>query len=187
MPFMPLLPPRPQFIPVTYAESRSIPDPRKPTDEPHLEESHFEEPPDLRPLDEIQATWAPFAVTGTLIPGGIPASAAMLSDPELIAAANDVLERWFINYRRGADSSRGRGQMSIKEYRASTVEEFWELPSPQRYLLNPHNRPIFRGQADARWKLTPSILRGKKQRRQQAASLRGPTRSPPGSLQQSRK
>jgi len=48
---------------------------------------------------------------------------------------------------------------TIKEYAAVTAEEFWEILSPQRYLFDPQNRPIFRGQADAGWKLTPSILR----------------------------
>ena len=48
----------------------------------------------------------------------------------------------------------------IKEYPVTAAEKFWELLSPQRYLFSPQNRPIFRGQADADWKLTPSILRG---------------------------
>ncbi len=50
---------------------------------------------------------------------------------------------------------------SLKEYTTKTAEEFWDALSPQRYLFSPNNRPIFRGQADATWKLTPSILRGK--------------------------
>ncbi len=47
----------------------------------------------------------------------------------------------------------------ITEYRASTAEEFWEVLSPQKYLFTPQSKPIFRGQANAAWKLEPSILR----------------------------
>ena len=45
------------------------------------------------------------------------------------------------------------------EHRASTVEEFWELLSPRKYLFGPRNEPIFRGQASNAWGLEPSILR----------------------------
>jgi hypothetical protein len=48
----------------------------------------------------------------------------------------------------------------IREYEVTEAEEFWEILSPQRYIFSPQNRPIFRGQADSDWKLTPSILRG---------------------------
>ena len=54
----------------------------------------------------------------------------------------------------------------VKEYPASTAEEFWEVLSPQKYLFGPHEKPIFRGQARAwdlgqekAWDLEPSILR----------------------------
>ena len=63
--------------------------------------------------------------------------------------------------------------MPVKDFKASTAEEFWEFLSPQRYLLSPRNRPIFRGQADARWKLTPSILRGKAHPIHSAVIFRG--------------
>ena len=49
---------------------------------------------------------------------------------------------------------------AIREYEAINAEQFWEILSPQKYLFSPQNRPIFRGQADSDWKLTPSILRG---------------------------
>ncbi len=49
----------------------------------------------------------------------------------------------------------------ITEYRASTAEDFWEAISPHKYLFGPHDKPIFRGQADAAWQLEPSILRNK--------------------------
>jgi hypothetical protein len=64
-------------------------------------------------------------------------------------------------------------QMPTKKYVAATAEEFWDLLSPQRYLFSPRNRPIFRGQADASWKLTPSILRGKKHPIYAAVLFRG--------------
>jgi hypothetical protein len=47
----------------------------------------------------------------------------------------------------------------ITEYRASTAEEFWEIISPQKYLFGPQDKPIFRGHADATWKLEPLVLR----------------------------
>jgi hypothetical protein len=49
--------------------------------------------------------------------------------------------------------------MPIKEFEVTEAEEFWEMLSPQRYFFTPQNRPIFRGQANADWKLLPSILR----------------------------
>ena len=48
----------------------------------------------------------------------------------------------------------------VTEYRASTAEEFWGVFSPQKHLFEPHNKPIFRGQANDAWDLEPSILRG---------------------------
>jgi len=45
------------------------------------------------------------------------------------------------------------------EHDASTAKEFWDLISPLRNLFDFHARPIYRGQGDAEWKLTPSILR----------------------------
>jgi hypothetical protein len=48
---------------------------------------------------------------------------------------------------------------SIKEYAASTAEEFWDILSPQHYLFSPYERCIFRGQSDYGWDLKPSILR----------------------------
>jgi hypothetical protein len=43
---------------------------------------------------------------------------------------------------------------------ANTVEEFWDLLSPQNTLEDRPSQFIYRGQRDARWNLIPSILRG---------------------------
>jgi hypothetical protein len=48
---------------------------------------------------------------------------------------------------------------ALTEYKAPTAEEFWEILCPQHYLFAPHNKPIFRGQADEKWHLEPRILR----------------------------
>ena len=48
-----------------------------------------------------------------------------------------------------------------KMYPASTAEEFWGFLSPQKFLFGPHERPIFRGQANGELGLEPSILRNK--------------------------
>jgi hypothetical protein len=61
----------------------------------------------------------------------------------------------------------------VVEYAVDTAEEFWEMLSPQRYLFSPQNRPMFRGQGDTAWKLTPSILRGKNRPVHAAAIFRG--------------
>jgi hypothetical protein len=47
----------------------------------------------------------------------------------------------------------------VTEYRATTVEEFWEVLSPQINLFGSRGKPIFRGQAEDCWRLEPSILR----------------------------
>jgi hypothetical protein len=50
----------------------------------------------------------------------------------------------------------------IAVYAKSTAEEFWECLSPQKYLFEPHRRPIFRGQSCETQHLEPSILRQEK-------------------------
>jgi FRG domain len=47
----------------------------------------------------------------------------------------------------------------VEEYRASTADEFWERLSPEKLLFPPPCQLLYRGQADASWKLTPSVLR----------------------------
>jgi hypothetical protein len=47
----------------------------------------------------------------------------------------------------------------ILSYAPLTAEEFWETLSPQRHLFGPNERPIFRGHANAKWSLEPSLLR----------------------------
>jgi hypothetical protein len=48
---------------------------------------------------------------------------------------------------------------TITEYVTSTAEEFWDHISPQRDVFGCKEGPIFRGQANADWKLEPSIFR----------------------------
>ena len=50
---------------------------------------------------------------------------------------------------------------TITEYATSTAEEFWDYISPQRDVFGCKEGLIYRGQANADWKLEPSILRTK--------------------------
>jgi hypothetical protein len=77
------------------AKSNSVPGP----DESAIE-LHYEEPPDISILNDFQATQVSYAVTGALVTGQRYARGVITSDPELIAAANRVLARWFRNYQR---------------------------------------------------------------------------------------
>jgi FRG domain len=47
----------------------------------------------------------------------------------------------------------------IEAIHASTAAEFWSLLSPEKPLFPPPCNLLYRGQADARWHLTPGILR----------------------------
>lgn len=49
--------------------------------------------------------------------------------------------------------------MPIKEIEAKSLDEFWNIISPIGSFLEPMQNPIFRGQGDSKWSLTPSILR----------------------------
>lgn len=49
--------------------------------------------------------------------------------------------------------------MPIKEIHTESLNEFWETISPIGELIERMQRPIFRGQGDADWSLTPSVLR----------------------------
>ncbi|MFJ4131882.1 FRG domain-containing protein [Pseudomonas cyclaminis] len=49
--------------------------------------------------------------------------------------------------------------MPIKEIHTESLNEFWETISPIGELIGGMQRPIFRGQGDANWSLTPSVLR----------------------------
>ncbi|OZO00939.1 FRG domain-containing protein [Pseudomonas sp. IB20] len=49
--------------------------------------------------------------------------------------------------------------MPIKEIHTESLNEFWETISPIGGIIEKMKRPIFRGQGDARWSLTPSVLR----------------------------
>lgn len=49
--------------------------------------------------------------------------------------------------------------MPIKEIHTESLNEFWETISPIGELIEGMQRPIFRGQGDAHWSLTPSVLR----------------------------
>jgi hypothetical protein len=48
---------------------------------------------------------------------------------------------------------------SIKIINAVTAGEFWSLLSPEKPLFSGPCNLLYRGQADDRWNLTPSILR----------------------------
>ena len=63
-------------------------------------ELHFEKPPDISILNDFQATQVNYAVTGALIVGQRYTRGVITPDPELIAVANQALERWFKNYQR---------------------------------------------------------------------------------------
>ena len=54
---------------------------------------------------------------------------------------------------------------TVEERAAGTADEFWDLLSPQRSLFAPAHQAVFRGQAVASWKLTPSILRSPENKR----------------------
>lgn len=47
----------------------------------------------------------------------------------------------------------------IKEYRAATAKEFWDLLSPERLLFREPCELLYRGQCDADWHLEPSVVR----------------------------
>lgn len=49
--------------------------------------------------------------------------------------------------------------MAITEINATSIDEFWSYISPLSDLTKYMKKPIFRGQADASWKLVPSALR----------------------------
>lgn len=51
--------------------------------------------------------------------------------------------------------------MPIQEIETSTLDEFWEKISPIGNFTDRMSRPIFRGQGDSSWSLTPSVLRKK--------------------------
>jgi hypothetical protein len=51
--------------------------------------------------------------------------------------------------------------MPIKEIETKSLDEFWDTLSPIGRFLEPMQSPIFRGQGDADWSLTPSIYREK--------------------------
>ncbi len=49
--------------------------------------------------------------------------------------------------------------MTITHKPTETLDEFWDLISPIRNLAKKLKEPIYRGQGDASWNLTPSVLR----------------------------
>ena len=49
--------------------------------------------------------------------------------------------------------------MPIEEIHTESVDEFWDILSPIGSFLDRMRDPIFRGQGDANWSLTPSVLR----------------------------
>ncbi|MFA5984079.1 MAG: FRG domain-containing protein [Methylococcaceae bacterium] len=49
--------------------------------------------------------------------------------------------------------------MPIQEIETSSVNEFWEIISPIGNFIDRMRKPIFRGQGDSSWSLTPSVLR----------------------------
>lgn len=49
--------------------------------------------------------------------------------------------------------------MTIKEIELYDLDEFWNLISPIGLFLKNMGAPIFRGQANANWSLTPSVFR----------------------------
>ena len=48
---------------------------------------------------------------------------------------------------------------TFKTFHTSTAQEFWQLLSPEKSLVSSSARLLFRGQADERWNLVPSVLR----------------------------
>lgn len=48
---------------------------------------------------------------------------------------------------------------TILEIRSETAEEFWQRLSPLRYDDNIRDKLLYRGQADSKWSLMPSIFR----------------------------
>jgi len=91
---MPLMPPIPPSAYVEQAPAQRMPGPDHPGNEPH-----YEEPPDLSTLKHIQMSQRSLVITGDNVPGtmGMKFKAC---DPELIATANRVLQRWFMKYQR---------------------------------------------------------------------------------------
>src|SRR6516165_12302063 len=53
----------------------------------------------------------------------------------------------------------------IQERVTEWAHEFWDVLSPQRPLFGPADQLLYRGQADASWSLTPSILRSPENKR----------------------
>ena len=51
--------------------------------------------------------------------------------------------------------------MPIEEIQAKSLDEFWEILSPVGDFIERMRTPIFRGQGDSEWSLTPSVLRKK--------------------------
>lgn len=49
--------------------------------------------------------------------------------------------------------------MAIETIETSTLDEFWEWVAPEGKLAKKLKRPIYRGQGDASWHLTPSAFR----------------------------
>lgn len=49
--------------------------------------------------------------------------------------------------------------MPIKELKASSLDEFWDIISPVGELVRNMQSPIFRGQGDSAWLLSPVIFR----------------------------
>lgn len=49
--------------------------------------------------------------------------------------------------------------MAIKEKEAGCLDEFWEIISPIGEFITSIDAPVFRGQANSIWNLTPSVLR----------------------------
>ena len=49
--------------------------------------------------------------------------------------------------------------MPIEEINTNSVSEFWETISPTGNFISGMRNPIFRGQGDSCWPLTPSVLR----------------------------
>jgi hypothetical protein len=93
------LPPCQALVYRLDAKSHSVPRP-----EELGMELHFEERPDISILNDFRATQVSYAVTGALVAGQKYANPAMVPDPELIATANRILERWFRDYQRSRSS-----------------------------------------------------------------------------------
>lgn len=49
--------------------------------------------------------------------------------------------------------------MPIEEIQAKSLDEFWDILSPIGNFIKCMQKPIFRGQGNSEWSLTPSVLR----------------------------